>query len=321
MTLVRWTQGFSTDPLLQGSVLTIGNFDGLHRGHQHIVSATLARASVVGLPSVALTFDPHPSVVLSPSRTAYTLMTLDEKLRMLDCLGIHYGWALPFTSSLAEMPAQDFMQALVTSLRPESIHVGEGFRFGHRREGTSDFMLQWGRDHGLRVVTYPLQHFDGEPISSSRIRTLLREGKITNAAQLLGRPYSISGTVIEGFKRGHRLGFPTANLQTDGRLLPQSGVYITSVHSALWEGQRLGLTNVGVQPTFQQGSLTVETHCPEGAGDWYGALLTLDFLHRLRDEQTFSSPEALVLQIKNDIAQGMQWWTQAGHGSSGRVST
>ncbi|MFM8430262.1 MAG: riboflavin kinase, partial [Holophagaceae bacterium] len=122
-----------------------------------------------------------------------------------------------------------------------------------------------------------------------------------------------SGTVIKGYMRGQSLGFPTANLKTDSRLLPQSGVYITSVRSSLWEGEQLGLTNVGVQPTFHEGSLTVETHCPGGSGDWYGAQLKLDFLHRLRDEQKFNSSEELRLQIKKDITQGIQWWTQAGH--------
>lgn len=313
MTLVRWTQGFPPFPLLRGSVLTIGNFDGLHLGHQHIVSATVARASETGLPSVALTFDPHPSAILTPSHTAYLLMTLNEKMNLLDELGINFGWALTFTPSIAEMSPSDFMKALVTSLIPESIHVGEGFRFGHRREGSSDFMVAWGRDHGIHVVAYPLEHFGGEAISSSRIRLLLKEGKVTQASQLLGRPYSISGTVIKGYMRGQSLGFPTANLKTDSRLLPHSGVYITSVRSSLWEGEQLGLTNVGVQPTFHEGSLTVETHCPGGSGDWYGAQLKLDFLHRLRDEQKFNSSEELRLQIKKDITQGIQWWTQAGH--------
>ncbi len=310
MTLVRWTHGFSSECLLKGSVLTIGNFDGLHHGHCRIVSAAVQQASMVGLPSVALTFDPHPSTIISPLNSPRLLMTLDEKLIFLNKLGVNYGWALMFSQSISELSPKNFMEALVTSVMPESIHVGEGFRFGYRRSGSSDFMLEWGKVHGIHVVTYPLEHLDGEPISSSRIRLLLNEGNIVKATQLLGRPYSLSGTVIAGFKRGRSLGFPTANLKTD-LILPKSGVYITSVRSLMWEGEKLGLTNIGIQPTFKDGDLTVETHCPDGFGDWYGSHLQLDFLYRIRDEKKFDSSEDLQIQILKDIDEGKQWWTQA----------
>jgi len=310
MTLIRWTQEFPSHPLLQGSVLTIGNFDGLHMGHQHIIGATVSQAAEIRLPSVALTFNPHPSVILAPHRPISLLMNLDEKLMMLDRLGIDVGWALAFTPSIAEMPPDRFMEALVSAVLPESIHVGEGFRFGHRREGTSEFMKTWGRTHGVRVITYPLLQVGREPVSSSRIRALLKEGNVIEATPLLGRPYRLSGTVIRGVGRGRHLGFPTANLQTDEQLLPLSGVYITGVSSHLWSGEQLGLTNIGTQPTFHGGSLAVETHCPQASGDWYKTPLHIDFYHRLRGEQKFNSKDELQVQIQKDIDQGVHWWNQ-----------
>jgi riboflavin kinase/FMN adenylyltransferase len=280
--------------------VAIGNFDGVHRGHAALVRAAV-RARAAGGCVVALTFDPHPARLVVPERAPATLTTLAQKKELLEALGVEKLAVLPFTHELSAMSAQEFAtQALVGALEARTVIVGENFRFGRDREGGVRRLKTLGADLGFGVeVVEPVLHED-RPISSSRVREALGRGAVEQAEALLGHPFFVDGVVVEGERRGRTLGFPTANLQTENETLPSSGVY--AVRCRVSTGQWVpGVANLGHRPTFGGTGPSVEAHLIGFDADLYGSRLRLQFEARVRDEQRFSGPEALVEQIRKDV--------------------
>lgn len=295
-------------------VLALGTFDGVHLGHQQVIGQAVARARAVGGRTVAATFEPHPLEVLRPSAEPVLLTTIEERLGLFEPLGVDVAAVVPFDQAFSRLPARAWLDdVLVGRLGAREIFVGTSYTFGHRREGTASGLAEWGRARGLPVHLVPPVLVNGEPVSSSRIRGALREGLIDEAARLLGRWYAIRGRVVRGSGRGRTLGFPTANVQTEPRkVLPGRGVYATVVTV---RDRRYGsATNIGFRPTFGGGTFAVEAHLLEFDGDLVGEDVTLAFVRRVRDERAFSGPEALVRQIRDDVARVRELLAAAGPG-------
>jgi riboflavin kinase/FMN adenylyltransferase len=293
--------------LLSACAATIGNFDGMHVGHRRLVAETVAAARTRGVPSVVVTFDPHPSKTISPGGGLALLMTPAQKLDVLESLGVDAAWVIPFGRDTSLLPPDAFMDALFGALNPVEIHVGLAFRFGRDRAGDVLALDARGKTAGCPVRAHSYAAPDGGPVSSSRVRRLLLDGDVSAAHELLGAPFRLTGVVVEGERRGRRLGFPTANLAWEQELLPAPGVYATiALCGALPSGGRaLGATNIGTKPTFGGLALTVETHLPglgaDAGVDLYGARMELDFLHRVRGEETFPGPGQLRARIAQDV--------------------
>jgi len=291
------------------SVVTLGNFDGVHSGHRQLIGDAVKSAKSRDLPVTVVTFDPHPVKVLSPEQHSGQLMTLTQKLGVIESLGVERIWVIPFSREFSEMEPEVFLDVLRKNLAPAELHVGQSFRFGRNRLGDVSTLQTWGNNFDCKVHTYAFKAPDGGVLSSSRIRQLLTNGDVAFASDLLGAPFRLTGVVIEGDRRGRNLGFPTANLAWEQELLPASGVYVTVVHcSADLPGPVMGLTNIGTKPTFRGRSLTVETHLPGINVNIYGARMGLGFLSRIRSEEVFESPEMLKIRIKEDIEKGIDWW-------------
>lgn len=286
------------------SVVTVGTFDGVHRGHQAILSFLCDRADALrGVPTV-LTFDPHPRSVVR-SINVPLLTTIDERARALESFGIERMVVLPFTRDLAQYDPRAYVQDILwDTIGMQAIAVGYDHRFGRNRSGDVELLRTMGGEYGFSVEEIPPQSDDDEVISSSRIRTLLaEEGAVRNAAQLLGRPYTLSGTVVKGEQRGRTIGFPTANIRlADARsCLPRRGVYATRVYGASLSEPEVGMCNIGVRPTFNDGpNPTIEVHLLDFTGDLYGETLCVEFVQRLRDERKFDSVDALRAQLSED---------------------
>jgi riboflavin kinase / FMN adenylyltransferase len=303
-----WRHTLDAAPALGPHVVTLGTFDGVHAGHRSVLECAASRAKSLGLPAAVVTFDPHPLVVVSPHRKPRLLMTLGQRLQAFQSCGMDLAWIIPFSRPFSELAPESFLQGLARALAVAELHVGKAFQFGVNRSGDVDTLLAWGAKHDCRVHAHALRAADGHHLSSTRIRLALDKGDIEEAAILLGRPYSLTGVVVEGERRGRHLGFPTANLRWEQEQLPANGVYLTGVTCRLFEGVRPGLTNLGEKPTFQGKTLTVETHLPGFEGDLYGASLELSFLHRLRGERSFPSIDELRAQIGRDVQQGLDEW-------------
>ncbi len=281
-------------------VSTIGNFDGLHRGHRVILDRVLARARATGDTSLLITFDPHPLKVLAPERAPRMISTRRQQIALLDAAGIESVLVLPFTLDLAEVTAESFVKDhLARRLQVREVYVGGSFNFGRGRTGDADLLIKLCVDLGIRAEKVQEVRYLGSPVSSSRIRRAILAGEVELARELLGRPYGIEGTVVHGAGRGTDLGFPTANLMPQNELVPQDGVYVTEAQ--VGERSRPSVTNVGSRPTFGEGRLTVETHLLDDHRDLYDQLLEIRFLARLRKEVKFESPRALVEQVRRDV--------------------
>lgn len=291
-----------TDP--RPSVVSVGVFDAIHRGHEALLAQTVERAADIGAAPAVVTFDPHPLVVVMPERAPCTLATVDQRLARIGALGIERSLMLEFTHELSLIEPEDFVRSvLVESLRARCVVVGEDFRFGHKRRGDLELLRAQGGAHGFEVVGFALVADDGEQVSSTTIRRLIAEGDVKGAAALLGHDYALAGTVVHGDHRGRSLGFPTANLAPHPRAcLPGRGVY---AGRWLWRGQRLpGVVNVGVRPTFGEGDPPlVEIHVFDLDEDLYGEAGEVEFVTRLRPERKFPSVDALVEQIRTDAAE------------------
>jgi riboflavin kinase/FMN adenylyltransferase len=283
-------------------VLTLGNFDGVHSGHRRLIGDAVASAKEQRLPMVAVTFDPHPVKFLSPENHPGLLMTLAQKLSIFDYLGVSAVWVIPFSREFSELAPYAFLDGLRETLNPVELHVGRAFRFGRDRAGELSCLQTWGADNGCAVCVHAFKTPDGGPLSSSRIRQTLMNGDVALASELLGAPFTLTGVVVEGDRRGRQLGFPTANLAWEQELLPAPGVYVTTMRCAAHlAGSAPGLTNIGVKPTFNGRSLTVETHLPKMDVNLYGSKIELEFLARIRGEEKFEKAELLRAKITEDI--------------------
>lgn len=290
--------------LTRPSVVTIGAFDGVHRGHQYLIRQLIEHAQASGQVPVVLTFYPHPEMVLRGFQPGYYLTLPDAKAALLGELGVEIVVTQPFNDEVRHVRAAQFVDDLLAYLKMASLWVGADFAMGYQREGNVEFLARQGQQRGFEVRVIDLMDAGGERVSSSRIRQVLADGQVAKAAHLLGRPYSLPGNVVEGAKRGRTIGIPTANLAIPvEQVIPRRGVYAAFADV---KGQRYqAVVNIGLRPTFDgAGSLTVEAHLLDFSGDVYGELLTLHFIERLRDEQKFDGIDALIAQIHHDIQQG-----------------
>jgi riboflavin kinase/FMN adenylyltransferase len=303
-----WHHTLEDAPASGPFVVTLGNFDGVHAGHRELLRQASHRAKASGLRAVVATFDPHPTVVVAPERTPRRLMTLAQRLAAFEDEGMDLAWVIPFSRRFSELEPETFLDGLRRALAPTELFVGTAFRFGRNRAGGLETLQAWGETHGCTIHALALRASDGGRLSSTRIREALDRGEVEAAAEWLGQPYALTGVVVEGDRRGRHLGFPTANLAWEQEQLPAPGVYVTQVDLPHRPGLRLGLTNVGMKPTFDGQRLTVETHLPDFEGDLYGARMTVRFLHGIRGEARFGSVEELRLQIAKDVAEGRAWW-------------
>jgi riboflavin kinase / FMN adenylyltransferase len=287
---------------LDSSWLTIGSFDGVHRGHQEIIRDLSAGARSAGVPAVVLSFYPHPSVVLGKRKHSFYLTSPEERAELLGNLGADIVVTHPFNMEIAQISARDFISYLYDHLRMKRLEVGYDFAMGKGREGNLPVLRQLGIEFGFEVKDIQPVKLDGKIVSSSYIRGLLEEGKVEEAARFLGRPYRLIGRVVSGEGRGRTIGIPTANLSLwEETLVPAPGVYVTQVHA---RGSVHGaVTNVGFRPTFEPAPTAprVETLLLDYSGDLYGEYINLDFLFRLREEKRFPDVQSLLEQIDRDI--------------------
>jgi len=282
--------------------VAIGNFDGVHLGHQALVRAAVADARAEAGTAMVLTFDPHPARVIAPERAPRTLLTLEQRAEVLAELGIDVVAVLGFDAAVAALSPQDFVrEILVRGLGAKVVVVGERFRFGRDRAGDTALLARLGGESGFRVHAPPVVLQDGQPVSSSRIREALAEGDVVAAERLLGRPFFIDGRVVKGDGRGRQLGVPTANLETRNESLPAKGVYAAWARTAKDAKPWPAVANLGERPTFEARGSTVEAHLLGFLGDLYGSLLRLSFVRRLRDERRFAGAAELVEQIRRDV--------------------
>ncbi len=290
------------------AVLTIGNFDGVHLGHQALLSLLTDKARELGLPAVVLTFEPHPREYFSPADAPARLASLREKLLLLATAGVDRCHICRFDARLAAQSAASFIDdTLVRGLGVRHLYIGDDFRFGARRQGNFAMLQEAGARHGFGVESMPTLAVAGERVSSSAVRAALAEGDLAHAARLLGRPYSIAGRVAHGDKLGRQLGFPTANIQMKHRRPALSGVYVVSVEG-LAVGTVTGVANIGLRPTAtENGRARLEVHLFDWTQDCYGAHIRVHFLHRLRPEHKFPSLDALRAQIALDAQAARQW--------------
>ncbi len=284
------------------TILTIGAFDGVHRGHQYLIGQLLQKARRTHRLAGLITFHPHPGAVISPRKPTRYITTPGEKAALLEGLGLDIMVILPFNWELAQTPARHFIEMVSRQLRMTELWVGKDFALGRGREGTPDVLRALGQEMGFSIETISPLIWKGEIISSTRIRALLFKGQVREAAELLGRYPSLAGEVVRGAQRGRCLGFPTANLEVRAeRAVPANGIY--AVYAVLGEERYQGVTNVGVRPSFDNGERTVETYILDFAADIYGCDLVIEFVQRLRPEKRFTDIKDLVAQIETDIVE------------------
>lgn len=291
------------------TVLTIGAFDGVHLGHQHLIAATVQRARGLAYQSAVLTFDPHPDLVLHPTRERLYLADLETRCAQIEALGVDLLIVLPFTHEVAALGARHFMERICAAVALRELWVGGDFALGRRREGDLRRLREIGQAFGYGTHVVEALVGAGTTISSTRIRMLLRAGEVGGIPPLLGRPFMVRGKISEGDRRGRTIGFPTANVLVDEHcMLPSDGVYVCHAHLC---GEQYGaVTNVGVRPTFSGTQRTVEAYLLDFVGDVYGETLQVEFLARLRGEQRFDGVAALVAQIGRDVVEARAWLQQ-----------
>jgi riboflavin kinase/FMN adenylyltransferase len=290
----------------QGCVATIGNFDGVHLGHQTVLRQVQAKARALGLPSVVIIFEPQPREFFAPDAAPPRLTRFGEKVRLLEAQGVDRVLCLMFNTRLRSMSADQFIeQLLVKHLNVSHFVVGDDFRFGCDRRGDFQLLQQAGRQYGFSVEETATYEVDGERVSSTRVRAALQAHAFALAARLLGRPYRVAGRVMHGQKLGRELGSPTANVRMHRFACPLRGVYVVDgiVRGRRWRG----VCNVGVRPTVHGRQPVLEVHLLDFDGDLYGELMQVEFLHFLREERRFDDLDALKAQIKADIDAGREW--------------
>jgi riboflavin kinase/FMN adenylyltransferase len=296
---------------LKGAVAAIGNFDGVHRGHHAVIEAAIARAAAFGGPAIAVTFEPHPRNVLRPSDPVFRLTDAQAKLRLLAATGLDGALVLTFDKTFAGPSAEEFVsRILVGRLGIRGATIGFDFHFGHQRGGSPAFLSRQGERYGFTVETAPPLEDEGRPVSSSSIRAALVEGRVVEAAELLGYPWFVSGTVIKGDQRGRDLGFPTANVALDPTCGLKHGIY--AVRVGIDGTIHNGVASFGTRPTFDDGAPLLETHVFDFAGDLYGAAIDVAFIGWIRAELKFETVEALVRRMNDDARLARSALARAG---------
>jgi len=289
-------------PDLTGGAVTVGNFDGVHRGHRALVAAARVWADRVGGPAVAVTFDPPPAALLAPTAAKPPLTTVADRAALLLSAGADHVAVLRTDPGLVALSPEAFFEdVILRQFGARAVVEGYNFRFGRARAGDLGLLRDLCRTHGLGFEgVNPLVGGDGEPVSSSRVRAALLAGDAAAAADLLGRPYRIAGRVVAGARRGRTIGFPTANLDGVETLVPAVGVYAVRAAAAgkFWQAA----ANVGPNPTFGEDARKIEVHLIDFAGDLYGQELAVEFVARLRETKPFAGPAQLVEQLKQDVA-------------------
>jgi len=284
-----------------GAVITVGTFDGVHVGHRDLLARVTARAAARSLPSLLVTFEPHPLEVVNPSAAPPLLSTTQEKLEAIAECGLDYAAVIPFTPALAALDASEFVErVLLERFCLRELIIGYDHGFGRRRAGDVNVLRELGKRHDFAVGVVDAVSLDGVPLSSSAIRRAVSYGDLGGAQHMLGRRYAFSGRVGRGDERGRLLGFPTLNVRiaSKRKLLPPTGVY--AVHIQCERGSFGGMMNLGPRPTFGDASLSLEVHVFDASGDWYDSCVRVEFVHRLRDTMRFESPDALVAQLRAD---------------------
>jgi riboflavin kinase/FMN adenylyltransferase len=308
MRVIRRLEDLS--PEYPAPVVTIGNFDGVHLGHQNLMRDLVTRAAKLDGTAAIITFSPHPLQVLAPNNAPLQIQTLNQKLKTIEALGIPLAVVIPFNMELARTSAYDFaVKTLWEKIRPKEIYVGPNFAFGYRRQGSFNLLKEIGEEKGFLAGKIHQVQFRGNRVSSTGIRQALIVGQVGLARRLLGRPFALEGTIVHATGTGTRFGIPTANLETPNELIPRQGVYVTMLGAG---GNRYrAVTNIGFRPTVntQDGaSLSIETHVLDFEQDLYAKEAVLEFFVRLRDERRFESEKALVAQIGKDIGNARRYF-------------
>ncbi len=294
------------------TVLTLGVFDGLHLGHQMIMQTVVQRAKEVNAIPTAITFDPHPRAVLHPESAPPLLQTLDQRLANLEILGIEQAIVIPFDKDFAAQPAEIFVKRIINErLQAKEVHLGKDFAFGRGRGGNIDLLRRMSQELGFVAEEVDEVRLRGNRISSSKIRELLNEGRVNLVRRMLGRPYGVEGVIVRGERRGHAIGFPTANLRPHNRVIPKFGVYATAtLVDGTW---RRSITNIGVRPTFGKDlEPSIESYIFDFDDNLYGDVLRVRFLHRIRDERKFSGIDELRAQIERDTRRALNYFRHEG---------
>jgi riboflavin kinase/FMN adenylyltransferase len=299
-------------PYVKSTIITVGTFDGVHRGHRDVIDRLVSRSRALKIPSVLVTFDPHPLEIVNPSAAPLLLTTHDEKLEVIAETGVDYMAVVPFTPQLASYSAEDFVELVLRRcFRMRELLIGYDHGFGKQRAGNVGVLRTLGERDGFRVdVVDPVSTPDGHSVSSTSIRRAIAGGDLDRAAASLGRLYSVSGRVIEGEQRGRTIGFPTLNLGPPPlrKLLPPEGVYAVRVQTPV--GPVGGMMNLGPRPTFGDSATSLEAHLFDTAGNFYGAHVRVDFVERLRETRKFASAEQLSAQLRQDARDARTALTQ-----------
>ncbi len=283
-----------------GSIITLGNFDGLHRGHQELIKMIIQRAKETASLSMVVTFRPHPLKILAPEKCPPLISIYEEKIELLEKLGIDVLVKIPFTHDFSAMEPHTFVKnVLCDLLGAKEIFVGFNYRFGKGRKGDIRMLKDLGKECGFLVREIEQVSLDGEVISSTLIRQLLKDGEVEHAAKLLGRLYALCGIVVKGDGRGRGLGFPTANIASKHAIIPRNGVY--AVRLFVRDKYYNGIVNIGMRPTFETKSLAIEVHIFDFDEDIYGEEITIYFISRIREEKKFQDAQSLINQIDADI--------------------
>jgi riboflavin kinase/FMN adenylyltransferase len=309
---MRLFHGTDNAKIARPTVVTLGVFDGLHLGHQLIMQTVVERARTIGAVPTVITFEPHPRALLHPESAPPLLQTFDQKIEALGALGIEQTIVIHFDENFAQIRAEDFLRDVIADrLHAREVYLGCGFAFGHGREGNIDLLRTVSQSLGFFADEVTELRLRGRRVSSSRIRELLQQGRVGIARRMLGRPYGVEGRVVRGAERGLKLGFPTANLHPQNRVIPRNGVYVTAT---LIDGQwRRSVTNIGTRPTFgASNESSVEAFVMNWSGDLYGDVVRVRFLYRLRAEKKFSSIDELKSQIKSDVARAEHYFEHSG---------
>jgi riboflavin kinase/FMN adenylyltransferase len=284
---------------MKGPVITLGNFDGLHLGHQRILKKVSERAKALGCPSVVYTFEPHPLKVVAPRKSPPLITDMEDKAIIIESFGIDFLLLARFTKEFASRHPGEFVEdELVRGLSAKEVFVGHDYAFGRGKLGTVEHLKGLGGDFGFSVTVIPAYKKKGRVVSSSRVRELVTTGEVREAAGLLGRDYSIKGRVVRGRDMGREIGYPTANLKVTSELIPKRGVYASYV--TVNKARHPGVVNIGTAPTVGGKKISVEAHILDFERKIYGKKIEVSFVRRLRDEKKFGSKEELSRQIRKD---------------------